>query len=184
MEDPIISFLNRHKKVKKVYFIIEIILLSIIIFNYIIALFLGKKYDLIYVIPAIISLIVFIIFMTYYVNINLNKLSINNLTFDYLKFKYKILITLTTIIFGSPLFILFGHYIYRGGSAVIRDNEFAIVRHQDIVRFISESEYNFIHFFQRSSMLFTVPLILIFVLFLKFYDDYDIIEERLRKASK
>ena len=184
MEDPIISFLNRHKKVKKVYFIIEIILLSIIIFNYIIALFLGKKYDLIYVIPAIISLIVFIIFMTYYVNINLNKLSINNLTFDYLKFKYKILITLTTIIFGSPVFILFGHYIYRGGSAVIRDNEFAIVRHQDIVRFISESEYNFIHFFQRSSMLVTVPLILIFVLFLKFYDEYDSIEERLRKASK
>ena len=101
MNDQIIIFLNRHQKVKKVYFIIEIILLSIIIFNYIIALFLGKKYDLIYIIPAIISLVVFIIFMTYYININLNKLSINNLTFDYLKFKYKMLITLTTIIFNQ-----------------------------------------------------------------------------------
>ena len=155
-------------EMKKIMFITQIILLAIMTLGIAVSMLFGDDYDMICLIPAIIS---FLLFWCYGFVKQFEDKKFLDFDLSEIKLVYKLIILFISLIFiGFSIFGFFLSTIY-GGNAEIINGEYQIISHNNFVRYISKEEYNVLHFFERFSWIFVVyVLALLHILCLKYKD--------------
>lgn len=157
-----------NSKIKIVLFIVQAILMIIMTLGVVLSLILGDSFDIVFIIPTVISFLLFIICLVVGI---IKKIELLNYDLTSIKLVYRIILILILLVFfGIGIAGFCSNYIY-GGSAQIVDGSYQIINRGEFVRYISKEEYNCFNFFQRYSWIsFYYDFLILFMLRLKFND--------------